>query len=93
MADTKEGVKDEKADYINLKVLAQDNTEVHFKIKRSTPLKKLMDAYCSRQGLDKQNVRFMLDGQRINDTDTPETLDMEDNDAIDVMTQQTGGAC
>ena len=37
--------------HINIKVKAQDGTEIHFKIKRTTQLKKLMDAYCSRQGL------------------------------------------
>jgi len=27
----------------------QDGSVVHFKIKRNTPLKKLMQAYCDRQ--------------------------------------------
>ena len=39
------------AQHINIKVKAQDGTEIFFKIKRSTQLKKLMDAYCQRQGL------------------------------------------
>ena len=39
------------AQHINIKVKAQDGTEIFFKIKRSTQLKKLMDAYCTRQGL------------------------------------------
>lgn len=34
--------------YINLKVLGQDNTAVQFKIKKQAPLKKLMNAYCDR---------------------------------------------
>ena len=34
--------------HINIKVKAQDGTEIYFKIKRSTQLKKLMDAYCQR---------------------------------------------
>ena len=37
--------------HINIKVKAQDGTEIFFKIKRSTALKKLMDAYCQRQGI------------------------------------------
>ena len=36
------------AQHINIKVKAQDGTEIFFKIKRSTQLKKLMDAYCTR---------------------------------------------
>jgi small ubiquitin-related modifier len=35
-----------KDQHINIKVKAQDGTEIYFKIKRSTQLKKLMDAYC-----------------------------------------------
>ena len=37
-----------KEQHINIKVKAQDGTEIFFKIKRSTQLKKLMDAYCQR---------------------------------------------
>uniref|UniRef100_A0A8C2LQ10 Small ubiquitin-related modifier 2 n=1 Tax=Cricetulus griseus TaxID=10029 RepID=A0A8C2LQ10_CRIGR len=72
----KEGVKTENNDHINLKV---------FKIKRHTPLSKLMKAYCERQGL------FRFDGQPINEIDTPAQLEMEDEDPIDEFQQQTGG--
>lgn len=43
-----EGVKTEN-DHINLKVAGQDGSVVQFKIKRHTPLCKLMKAYCERQ--------------------------------------------
>uniref|UniRef100_A0A4W5KV34 Rad60/SUMO-like domain-containing protein n=1 Tax=Hucho hucho TaxID=62062 RepID=A0A4W5KV34_9TELE len=51
MADEKpkEGVKTENNDHINLKVAGQDGSVVQFKIKRHTPLSKLMKAYCERQ--------------------------------------------
>ncbi|XP_050649338.1 small ubiquitin-related modifier 2-like [Macaca thibetana thibetana] len=51
MADEtpKEGVKTENNDHINLKVAGQDASVVQFKIKRHTPLRKLMRAYCERQ--------------------------------------------
>nr|XP_020827742.1 small ubiquitin-related modifier 2-like [Phascolarctos cinereus] len=45
----KEGIKTEKNDHINLKVAGQDGLAVQFKIKRHTPLGKLMKAYCERQ--------------------------------------------
>lgn len=44
-----EGVKTENNDHINLKVAGQDGSVVQFKIKRHTPLNKLMKAYCERQ--------------------------------------------
>lgn len=37
-----------ESEHINLKVLGQDNAVVQFKIKKHTPLRKLMSAYCDR---------------------------------------------
>ncbi|ERE71396.1 small ubiquitin-related modifier 2-like protein [Cricetulus griseus] len=87
----KEGVKTENNDHINLKVAGQDGSVVQFKIKRHTPLSKLMKAYCERQGLSMRQVRFRFDGQPINETDTSAQVEMEDEDTIDVFQQQTGG--
>ena len=78
--------------HINIKVKAQDGTEIYFKIKRSTQLKKLMDAYCQRQGLANNQCRFIFDGERIKDEDSPDSLEMENGDEIDVMVEQTGGS-
>ncbi|EGC32393.1 hypothetical protein DICPUDRAFT_155644 [Dictyostelium purpureum] len=78
--------------HINLKVKSANGAEIFFKIKRTTPLKKLMDAYCQRQGLQQGSVRFLFDGQRVKDDATPISLDMDNDDAIDVVLQQTGGS-
>ncbi|XP_072482798.1 uncharacterized protein [Notamacropus eugenii] len=88
----KEGVKHDNNDHINLKAAGQDGSVVQFKIKRHTPLSKLMKAYCKRQGFSMKQIRFRFDGQPINETDTPAQLEMEDKDTIDVFQQQTGGA-
>ncbi|KAM7339323.1 hypothetical protein ACRRTK_002807 [Alexandromys fortis] len=85
----KEGVKTENNDHINLNVAGQDGS-VQFKIKRHTPLSKLMKAYCERQGLSMRQIRFRFDGQPINETDKPAQLEMEDEDTIDVFQQQMG---
>ena len=37
--------------FVNLKVVGADNSEVHFKIKKTTQLKKLKQAYADRQGV------------------------------------------
>ncbi|KAJ2725695.1 SUMO protein smt3 [Coemansia sp. Benny D115] len=89
-------VKDAKpestaTEHINIKVVASDGSEVMFKIKRSTKLSKLMQAYCTRQGKAYGTVRFLADGDRINGDDTPDILGMEDGDSIDAMTEQVGG--
>ena len=59
------------SDYINLKVKSQEGDEVFFKIKKTTVFKKLMDAYCQRQSVNSQNVRFLFEGHRIQETETP----------------------
>merc|ERR1711974_479211 len=88
MAEAAEGA----AGHIQLKVKDQQGSEVQFKIKKSTPLRKLMDAYCSRLGLQASQVRFMVDGERIAPDDTAEKLGLEDEDLIDVAMEQTGGS-
>lgn len=79
-----------QTEHLNIKV-TDGNNEVFFKIKRSTQLKKLMDAFCERQGKDKKTVRFLFDGQRVNDGDSPDTLEMADGDTLEVHQEQIGG--
>lgn len=60
-------------EHLNIKV-TDNNNEVFFKIKRSTKLDKLMNAFCERQGKSMQSVRFLFEGQRVQPTDTPDTV-------------------
>ena len=61
------------AEHLNIKV-TDGNNEVFFKIKRSTQLKKLMDAFCDRQGKAPSSVRFLFDGTRVNQDDSPRSV-------------------
>ena len=79
------------AEPVTLKVKAQDGSEIFFKIRPSTQLKKLMDSYCQRQGVDPKTVRFLFEGTRINETATPRELGMQNDDSIDAMVEQRGG--
>ena len=65
--------KDEKSkeEQLNLRVVGQDGQVIQFKIKQSTPFRKLIHAYCDRQKLAANAMRFMFDGQRLKETDTP----------------------
>ncbi|KAG6875645.1 hypothetical protein C0992_002979 [Termitomyces sp. T32_za158] len=86
-------VKSEDANStINIKVVSSTGEEVFFKIKRSTKLSKLQGAYANKVGKDVNSIRFLYDGARISEDDTPTSLDMEDNDTIDVMVEQVGGS-
>ncbi|CAH9072758.1 unnamed protein product [Cuscuta epithymum] len=81
----------EAGQHINLKVKGQDGNEVFFRIKRSTQLKKLMNAYCDRQSVEITSIAFLFDGRRLRADQTPDELEMEDGDEIDAMLHQTGG--
>ncbi|KAK6946986.1 Rad60/SUMO-like domain [Dillenia turbinata] len=72
-------------------IALQDGNEVFFRIKRSTQLKKLMNAYCDRQSVELNSIAFLFDGRRLRGEQTPEELEMEDGDEIDAMLHQTGG--
>nr|AXF48658.1 HisSumoTEV-GFP [Cloning vector pT7pelBSUMOGFP] len=77
--------------HINLKV-SDGSSEIFFKIKKTTPLRRLMEAFAKRQGKEMDSLRFLYDGIRIQADQTPEDLDMEDNDIIEAHREQIGGA-
>lgn len=69
----------------------KDSSEIHFKVKMTTHLKKLKESYCQRQGVPMNSLRFLFEGQRIADNHTPKELGMEEEDVIEVYQEQTGG--
>nr|7O2W_A Chain A, Ubiquitin-like protein SMT3,Guanine nucleotide exchange C9orf72 [synthetic construct] len=73
--------------HINLKV-SDGSSEIFFKIKKTTPLRRLMEAFAKRQGKEMDSLRFLYDGIRIQADQTPEDLDMEDNDIIEAHREQ-----
>ncbi|KAK5054720.1 hypothetical protein LTR84_001612 [Exophiala bonariae] len=77
-------------EHLNIKV-TDGNNEVFFKIKRSTKLEKLMKAFCERQGKDPRAARFLFEGGRVQASDTPDQLEMQDGDSIEVHQEQIGG--
>ena len=46
---------------MNIVVKGQDGEEVHFKVKKTTPFKKIMDAYCTKRGLARMYIQINLD--------------------------------
>ncbi|KAI9038732.1 SUMO family protein SMT3 [Aspergillus affinis] len=90
MSDSVPPAGEAPVEHLNIKV-TDNNNEVFFKIKRSTQLKKLMDAFCDRQGKQLSTVRFLFDGTRVRPEDTPDTLEMADGDTLEVHQEQIGG--
>ncbi|KAL4570655.1 hypothetical protein LXL04_026315 [Taraxacum kok-saghyz] len=76
---------------IKVNVHQREKLELFFRIKRNTKLKKLVDACCDRQSLEKKLVDFLIDGTRLREEQTPDELEMEEGDEIDVMLHHDGG--
>jgi hypothetical protein len=83
--------EDQAPKHINIKVKDMNEGETFFKIKPTTKLSKVMEAFCQRHAMDRTGVRFLFEGSRIQDGDTPESLEMDDGDMIEAMIEQTGG--
>ena len=70
---------------LTIKVVTPAGNEIFFGCKKTTPLSKLMNLYCQQLGVTLDETRFLFDGVRINEFHTPEFLEMEDGDVIDVI--------
>merc|ERR1712113_369351 len=81
----------DETEYIKLKVVGQDSNEIHFRVKQTTQMGKLKKSYSERVGVPVTSLRFLFDGLRINDDETPKALEMEQDDVIEVYQEQTGG--
>ncbi|CAB4385402.1 unnamed protein product [Rhizophagus irregularis] len=76
--------------FINLKVQDYSKNATVYKVKKTKPLNKLKQVHCDRNGLNIEIMRFLFDGKRIKDNDTPDSLEMENNDIIDIVCRQDG---
>lgn len=89
VVENKPAVQDE---YIRLKVITSDlSNEVHFRVKSATSLGRLKRSYCGKLGLEPNELRFVFDGHRITDDDTPKSLGMENDDIIEIYQERSGG--
>ncbi|KAJ0333899.1 hypothetical protein COL922a_010271 [Colletotrichum nupharicola] len=77
---------------INVKIVDTTGHTIVFKIKRDTRMQKVMAAFCERQGKDPKSVRFIFDGTRLVEDDTPRILDLEEDDVIEAQQEQIEGA-
>ena len=59
---------------IKLRVVGEDGGEMHFTVKKTTPLSKLMRRYSESKGVAVTSLRFFFDGFRIGDSDTAEDV-------------------
>ncbi|KAF3616454.1 Small ubiquitin-related modifier 1 [Capsicum annuum] len=63
-----------------------------FRIKRSTQLKELMNAYCVKQSVDFNAIAVLFGGRRLRPDQTPDEREMDDGDEINTTLHQTRGS-
>lgn len=59
---------------VEILVVDMHQNEIHFKIKATTRLGKVTNAFIERQNAAPSSLRFFFEGKRIVDDDTPESV-------------------
>merc|ERR1719158_1510333 len=75
---------DRLAEYVNLRLIAQDDSEFRFRVRKTASMAQLKESYSYRHDKPVSHLRFVFDGSRVSDDHTPLSLDMENNDIIEV---------
>ncbi|GAA5907012.1 hypothetical protein JCM8208_004487 [Rhodotorula glutinis] len=96
-ADENQADKKPETQHISLKIQGAGFPDLVIKVKKTTKLSKMMNAYCQRAGKALNEVRFMYEGQRLNGESLVESLDIDDIDeddevVIDVAQEAVGGS-
>ncbi|GAM17658.1 hypothetical protein SAMD00019534_008330, partial [Acytostelium subglobosum LB1] len=74
-------------EHLNLRVQNYDGVDVIFKIMTTTPLRKLMEAYCIRLSLNLKSIVFLFDGKALQPDFSSAAYGIINNDIIDVVKQ------
>ncbi|KAI4844205.1 hypothetical protein E4T44_06327 [Aureobasidium sp. EXF-8845] len=82
---------DPPADRVQIVLKDQTGAQVAFGVESNTRMEKVQNAYADRAGRPVSSLRFFFDGHRVLPDDTVATLDMDNDDIIEVMTEQIGG--
>ncbi|KAL3797013.1 hypothetical protein ACHAWO_006649 [Cyclotella atomus] len=61
-----------------------------FSLRRSTVLREEFTKYCVRKGVDREHMRFLMNGNRIKDSLTPAAYDMQDQEVIHAILEERG---
>ncbi|KAK4052825.1 SUMO protein smt3 [Microbotryomycetes sp. JL201] len=80
--------------HVSLRIQGPGFPDLLIKVKKSTKLQKMMNAYCERAGKTTADIRFMFDGHRLQGDQTVADLDIDEDDEeimIDVVQQAIGG--
>ena len=76
---------------MRIKLISNTNKEVLFEVSSTTKMGTVMHAYCNRLKINIDSVRFLFDGNRINEGLLVSQAGLEQDDIIDVQEAMEGG--
>ena len=75
---------------LNIRIRDQTGDETFFKVKTTTKLDKVFNAFATRKGVAASDLRFLFNGGRVSGEQTVADIGMEDDDQIDCMCRLSG---
>ena len=75
---------------LNIRINDLTGEKTYFKVKTTTKLDKIFNAYATRKGVAATDLRFLFSGVRVRGDQTPAGIDMEEGDMLDCMAEQGG---
>ena len=89
--NTSSTAKKEGGEVKNIKISIFGVQEIKFTVKKNRNLSLPLRIYSKRLGFPLVAFRFVYDGVRVTEKDTPDSLEMADGDIIEVYKDQLGG--
>ena len=71
-----------------ISVAGLQGDEVYFKVKPTTRLQKIFDAYANRKGVAGDSLRFLFKGSRVDGEPTCAAIGLEDGDQLEAENAQ-----
>ena len=83
--DIEQSLEKDYKEQIRILVSRQDHTKmVAFIMKKDNQMKKIFNRYASLVGVEASSLRFLYDGYRVNEMDTPNDLHIENDNVLEV---------
>ena len=83
---------EENDDVWTITICSQTMEDLHFRVKRTYPMKKIFEKYCQRMEIaEPDTLQFLFDGDVIDYTLTVEQVGLTNHDKIEAVQNQVGG--
>merc|ERR1712129_523657 len=76
---------------VKLRLVGEGGRQVLMRVKRTTQMKKMKRAFTLQTGLHLNYLEFFINGDKIDEDKTPEDLEMEEEDMVEVQNKVPSG--